>query len=184
MLYYDMIAQSGGLKSKGIALSPVDSVLIDYFDTKKVSLEEPVLIEANYYKGDDREDDYVCAGNPQVVSEDFKKLVEELDPDSAQFFTTKNITCTTKKKYYVMHVVKTIDCLDREHSKFLPGFAGKKETIAIGMVDSKKIPENTHLFRLGEDTLKHYVSEKFYKEFKKRKLRGCIFNLRSVKETK
>ena len=184
MLYYDMITNAGGLKSKKISLIPVDPDLIDYFDTKKVSLEEPVLIEANYYKGDDREDDYVCAGNPQVVSEDFKKLVEELDPDSAQFFTTKNITCTTEKKYYVMHVVKTIDCLDREHSKFLPGFAGKKETIAIGMVDSKKIPENTHLFRLGEDTLKHYVSEKFYKEFKKRKLRGCIFNLRSVKETK
>lgn len=163
---------------------PVQSGLINYLDTKKVSLEEPVLIKANYYQGDDREDDYVCAGNPQVVSEDFKKLVEELDPDSAQFFTTKNITCTTKKKYYIMHVVKTIDCLDREHSKFLPGIAGEKESIAVGMVDGTKIPEKTHLFRLGEDTFIHYVSDKFYKEFKKRKLKGCIFMLRSIKETK
>ena len=40
----------------------------------------------NYYKGEDQiEDDYASAENPQIVSEVFKKLVEELDPLSAQF---------------------------------------------------------------------------------------------------
>lgn len=163
-----------------LALSLVDSNLINYFNTDSVQLREPVEIKAYQYCEKDKEDDFASAGNPQVVSEDFKNLVEELDPKAAQFFTTKSINCTTNKKYYVMHVTQVVCCLDREHSKFLPGFAGKDESIAVGCVDSSKIPSNVHLFRLGEDTAIHYVSERFYKEFRKRKMKGCLFSLRTV----
>ncbi len=82
----------------------------------------------------------------------------------------------TNKKYYVMHVLKSINCLDRKNSKIFNLSNG--ESIIIGKIDSSKIESDCHLFRLGEDVLKHYVSEKFYMEFKKRKLSGCIFNLR------
>ena len=176
MKYYEFLTNSGGLKSKKISLSPVNPDLIDYFDTNKVELEEPVLIEAHYYNIDDREDDFVCAGNPEVVSKNFKELVEELDPNAAQFFTTKSINCVTKKKYYVMHITQVVFCLDKEHSKFIPDiFDQTKEEVVVGAVDSLKIPENVHIFRLGENTCLSYCSEVFYKEFKKRKLRGCIF---------
>lgn len=183
MKFYEIMTNAGGLKSKKISLMPVQSDLIDYFDVSAVKLDEPVLIEANYYKGDDREEDYVSAGNPQVVSEDFKNLVEELDPNAAQFFATKSINCITNKKYFIMHVTQVAFCLDRKHSKILPGFAGEKESIAVGCVDSSKIPLDAHLFRLGEDTAIHYVSDKFYKEYKKRKMRGCEFYLRTVKDS-
>lgn len=182
MKFYQMITNDGGLKSKKISLMPVKSDIINYFDTNEVQLDEPVQIKANYYKGDDREDDYVCAGNPQVVSEDFKNLVEEIDPNAAQFFTTESVNCNTQKKYYVMHVTQVIFCLEREHSKFLPGFAGKKESIAVGCVDGKNIPSNVHLFRLGEDVAMHYVSGKFVREYRKRKLKGCLFLLRTVED--
>lgn len=85
------------------------------------------------------------------------------------------------KKYFLMHVTQVVFCLDREHSKVLPDFAGKDESIAVGCVDNTKIPSDVHLFSLGEDTAMHYVSEKFYKEFKKRKMKGCLFLLRTVK---
>jgi len=182
MKFYRIRTNASGLRSKKISLMPVRPDLIDYFDTNEVSLDEPILIKANYYKGDDREEDYVCAGNPQVVSEDFKNLVEELDPKAAQFFRTKSINCTTKKKYFIMHVTQVVLCLDREHSKFLPGFAGKEESIAVGCVDSKKIPSHVHLFRLGEDTALHYVSDNFFKEYKKRKLTGCLFDMWTIEE--
>jgi ribosomal protein S4E len=67
--------------------------------------------------------------------------------------------------------------LDRSKSKIFDLPSG--ESIAIGIVDVSKISENNHVFRLGEDTAKHYVSEDFYKEYKKRKLTGCVFCLRS-----
>ena len=179
MKFYRIMTNAGSLKSKKISLSPVQPSIIDYFNGNKVTLQEPVLIQAHYYKEDSREEDFVCAGNPQVVSEDFKNLVEELDPKAAQFFTTKSINCTTRKKYYLMHVTQVVFCLDRAHSKIFPGFAGNDESIAVGFVDSSKIPKGIHLFRLGEDTAKHYVSEEFYKEFRKRKLKGCLFDLRT-----
>lgn len=180
MQFYEIMTNAGGLNSKKISLMPVKPDIINYFDANEVQLDEPVQIKANYYKSDVREEDYVCAGNPQVVSEDFKNLVEELNPKAAQFFSTESVNCSTQKKYYVMHVTQVVFCLDREHSKFLPGFAGKDESIAVGCVDNTKIPSDVHLFRLGEDIAKHYVSEKFYKEFKKRKMKGCLFLLRTV----
>lgn len=182
MKYYQIIVNSGGLKSKRISLSPVDPDLINYFSVEKVKLDEPVLIRAYYYQGDDIEEDYVCAGNPQVVSEEFKNLVEELDPKAAQFFTTQSINCVTQKKYYVMHVTQTVYCLDREHSKFLPGLTGKVKDIAVGIVDTSKIPEDVHIFRLGENTARHYVSQKFYREYRKRKMRGMLFLLRTLEQ--
>ena len=183
MKYYGFLAKGCGLKSKILSFILVDSNLIDYFDVREVKVDEPVLLRAVYYNGEkDRiEEDYTCGGNPQIVSEEFKNLVEELDPQAAQFFTAKPINCVTKKKYYVMHVTRAINCLDREHSKFLPGvIPGETESIAVGCVDSSKIPEDVHMFRLEDDTALHYVSAKFVREYRKRKMQGCLFNLRSV----
>lgn len=184
MKFYSITVNGEESDNESLSLSPVDMNLIDYFNATPISLKEPVLIQAHYYNKSDktREDDYVCAGNPQIVSEDFKNLVERLDPQAAQFFTTKAINCVTEKKYYVMHVTRTISCLDKKHSVIFPPIGIRKENIAIGILDSSKIPPNVHLFRLEEDTSLHYVSEIFCKEFKKQKLRGCIFNLRTVKQ--
>ena len=179
MKFYDIIAKDYSLKAKQISMMIADSEYkFNYFSTDKFDVTRPVKVKVNYYFGEEQiEEDYVSAGNPQIVSEDFKKLVEEFDSNAAQFFETENITCKTKKKYYVMHVTKSIFCLDRRKSKIFALPSG--ESIAIGIVDISKISENNHIFRLGEDTAKHYVSEDFYKEYKKRKLTGCIFSLRS-----
>ena len=148
---------------------PIEIVAHDYNG-------DPVKIETHDYESEDFkiERDLVCAGNPQVVSEDFKKLVEELDPEAAQFFETVIVNWKAKKKYYVMHVTKAIRCLDKSRSKFI-GF----RDLTVGMVNVNKIGENDHIFRLREEVQMHYVSERFYTEFKKRKLTGVIFNLRS-----
>lgn len=57
----------------------------------------------------------------------------------------------------------------------------QEESIAVRCVDNTKIPSDVQLFGIGEDAAKHYVSEKFYKEFKKRKMKGCPFLLCTVK---
>ena len=173
MKYYQFICGgNGGIKSKELALTTVKRE-IDFFDTSKVKLQEPVEVEAVWYHPDDKESDYVIGGNPQIVSEEFKNLVEELDPNAAQFFETVSINCVTKKKYYLMHVTQTIYCLDRNKSAFI------LQDIAKGAIDSSKVPESCHMFRLGEETAWHYVSGTFVKEYKKRKLKGCKFLLRS-----
>ncbi len=179
MKFYDMIPNDYSLNAKQISMTIEDSEYdFNSFSTDKFDVNRPVKVKVNYYFGEEQiEEDYVTAGNPQIVSEDFKQLVEEFDPNAAQFFETENVTCKTKKKYYVMHVTKSIFCLDRKKSKIFEMPYG--ESIAIGIVDISKIGENNHIFRLGEDTLKHYVSEDFYKEYKNRKLTGCIFSLRS-----
>lgn len=190
MKYYDFGVQSSSLKSKNLAMTIVDedkTFNSKYssvsFSIEKLLPQEPIKIQAHYYSGENEtvERDLVSAGNPQVVSEEFKKLVEELDPEAAQFFETESVNCKTKKKYYVMHVTKAIYCLDESRSKFIqfPPESGLGRSLAIGMVDVSKISENDHIFRLGEDVQEHYVSEKFYKEWKKRKLLGCVFTLRS-----
>ncbi len=185
MKYYFMMTNGGSIKCKKLSLMPVQSNLIDYFDTNKVNLEEPVLLQAFYYHEDDREEDFVCAGNPQVVSENFKRLVEDLDPNAAQFFSTTIKDIKTQKKYYVMHVTQTIACLDREHSTIWPDCLGiKKEDIVIEYIDKEKVPSGVHLFRMAEDTANLFVSEKFLKEYRKRKIRGCIFRLRTAEPPK
>ena len=197
MKYYDfcskgssIILKSGKQVTEHLSLSVVD---IDTtfnskhsahcFSLEKFVIKEPIKIQAHYYMGEAEtiEDDLVSAGNPQVVSEEFKKLVEELDPQAAQFFETENTNCKTKKKYYVMHVTKAISCLDESRSKIFHPQPGSLlgRSIAVGMVDVRKISENDHIFRLGENVQVHYISDKFYKEWKKRKLTGCLFNLRS-----
>lgn len=182
MKYYEILAKSIA-NSHELALSPVNMYIINYFDASPVQLEEPIEVSAFRHHEDDREDDYVCAGNPQVVSEDFKNLVEELDPTAAQFFLAKPINCTTKKQYYVMHVTKTVSCLDREHSKIIPDPLGyKDEEILVGAIDGDRVPPDTHVFRLAEDVTAYYVSGKFLREYRKRKLRGCIFDLRTFED--
>ena len=186
MKYYDFGVVASSLKSKNLCLAIIDSEVVFGIEHRKIPfyldkflVKEPIKVEACYYKNeaDTIERDLVSAGNPQVVSEEFKKLVEDLDPEAAQFFETESVNCRTQKKYYVMHVTKVIHCLDESRSKIFD--MGDRRSIAVGMVDVSKIGEKDHIFRLGEDVQIHYVSEKFYKEWKKRKLLGCLFNLRS-----
>lgn len=178
MKYYQFMAKGYGLKSKKLSMMIADNRYeFDYFSTERINISGPIKIKVNYYDGTEQiEEDYPCAGNPQIVSEEFKNLVEELAPNAAQFFETENMTYKTKKKYYVMHVTKKIYCLDEIRSTFVRELGN---SIVIGIIDEAKVGENNHLFRLGESTGKHYVSEKFYKEYKKRKLTGCHFCLRS-----
>jgi len=179
MKYYELIVKSYGLMSKNISMMISDQEYeFDCFSTKKFTVNRPVKIIVNYYNGEPQvEQDFVSAGNPQIVSGDFKNLVERFSPLSAQFFETKNITYETKRKYYVMHVIKSISCLDRNKSKISD--IQWRNPIVVGVVDNSKIKQNDHIFRLAENTAKHYVSEDFVKEFKKRKLTGCEFCLRS-----
>ena len=176
MKYLEFMTNAGSFKSKKLVLFPVDMDIIDYYETNKVKLEEPVPIEAHYYKEDNREEDFIGPCNPFVVSENFKELVEELDPNAAQFFTTKCINCVTQKKYYLMHITQVISCLDKEHSTFFPDmWDPTKEQVVIGAIDSSLVPENVHMFRLGENASLKYVSEVFYRQYRKRRLRGCSF---------
>lgn len=173
MIYYNYMTNA---KNTKLSLLTVQPQIIDFFDASKVELQEPVEIKTYNHRETDKEEDYIGAGNPCFVSEEFKNLVEELDPNAAQFFETKNIDCTTQKKYYLMHVTQVVYCLSREHSKIMPGlFPGQVEDIVIPFVDSTKIPPNVHMFRLGEDSAEHYVSHEFYKQYRKRKLTGCSF---------
>jgi len=121
------------------------------FHTDKISPTEPIKTHTFYYEeGDEvKETDLVNAGSPQVVTQAFKDLVEEFDPGCAQFFTTEGTNYKPVKKYFVMHVTKTV-----------------KQGSAGG---------NDHLFRLAENVQKHIVSDKFRKEFKRRGLTGVRF---------
>jgi len=134
------------------------------FHTDKISPPAPVKVKAFYYTEGDEviEDDHTNAGSPQVVSEGFKKLVEDFDPDAAQFFEVEYTNYTPVKKYYVMHVTKVVDCRDKRYG-------------IRGYVDKNKVGLSDHLFRLKGDELKHIVSDRFRKEYKARGLNGSKF---------
>ena len=128
--------------------------------TEKINPVEPIKLFAHYYiEGEEViETDLVCVGTPLIVTEDFKNLVEELDPGCAQFFTTEGTNYKPQKKYFVMHVTKTVD------------------TIRHGwQVAEDRVGENDHVFRVKKDPFGVFVSEKFRKEFKKRKMTGVVF---------
>ena len=212
MRYYHICVKGSSIKSKELSMLVDDEDIAfdrddSFFSTDRFSPKEPIPVEVFYYNGafETVERDLVSAGNPQIVSEDFRKLVEELDPGAAQFFEIEcrvdrktflkvnpksehhlydavNASFSTKKKYYVMHVTKSVLCLDKSRSIILKSLSYHEPgelNIFSAAVDASKIGENDHVFRLGEDTPLHFVSETFYKEWKKRKLTGVAFELRS-----
>jgi|GEM_PF-5559231 len=165
MKYYEFFSNGGGIigESKDLSMDitggaggevavfggiPHSKIA---FHTDKIYPSEPIKLEAHYYNEGEKviEIDLTNAGSPQVVSEDFKKLVEELDPNCAQFFNTEGTNYKPNKKYFVMHITK--------------------------LVEKGDVTENDHVFRVKSDVLFHMVSEKFYKAFKKRKLKGVAF---------
>lgn len=190
MKYYEIFTKDHDIDSKQnyLAMTIVDEDKAfgtrhrgHAFVTDRMSPNEPIEIQAHYFKEENLiEEDLVSAGFPCIVSEAFRRLVEDFDAGAAQFFETTSINCTTEKKYYVMHIIKTIHCLDKDKSKIInyPPEAEMKPSIAVGRVDASKISERDYIFRLGESVQMHYVSEKLYKEFRKRKLSGCDFVLR------
>jgi len=180
MKYYKFFSGVGSKKSlmmdfvdkHNLFIGTVATIYDQLYYAGKISPKEPVLIEAHdyytkvYEKGEtDKlkllEEDLVCAGNPQIVSEELKRLIEEYDAGCAQFFETEITNYKARKKYFVMHVVKTVDA----------GWQGKHGSLVVG----EKVGKDDHVFRLANDTLAHFVSERFMKEYEKRKLKGMSF---------
>jgi len=60
-----------------------------------------------------------------------------------------------------MYVTKTVD-------------AGHKRPLGSLLI-AEKVGKDDHVFRLANDTFAHFVSEKFMKKCKKRKLKGVAF---------
>ncbi|BBH53570.1 imm11 family protein [Fluviispira sanaruensis] len=121
------------------------------------------------------------------VYEKFEQVFNKVDQSHFQLIPIKKGISDCPQKYQILNILKCIDCLNEELSVFtptpedkrkLPAFYGNKYELSKLVIDPKKIPEGSHLFRLmGCDSIV-IVSEEIAKNIRKMKLIG--FNLKII----
>ena len=141
-------------------------------------IDTPIRLVATNLVSPFRELDFPVAGCPEVVSEDLKTLITDLgDHDNIEFLPAYVDNVEVKKKYYVLKFLKTeSDLVDLDRSKYL--MVGEKKELVVPFF-KKGVEVKYHIFKVDEIKYWLFVSEKFKKEFKKRKLIGCDFYKRT-----
>ncbi len=113
--------------------------------------------------------------NIHIVSEKLKSILES-ESQEYEFFpiTIKNAKGKkVAKTYYVANLLTKISCTDLKQSKYVESCLDKGQFASISklVLDEKKIPEGTPLFRLGEMTELVLVSKELAIKIKREN--GC-----------
>ena len=181
MEYYNIISSEKTNDNTDLYLSIKDeritSAVCLYKDEFPVATI-PIQLEAINIVSSFRELDFPGVGCPEIVSEDFKKLIIDLGMyDHIEFIPTYVSNFAVEKKYYILHFTKMLTgYIDEKRSKYV--LLQDKQDLVVPCIKTNL--ENPYsIFKISEDPWGLFVSEKLKKEFKKRKLTGCDFLKRS-----
>ena len=124
--------------------------------------------------------DYLASNNRWlVVSEKFRRLIGEIESDSIQYLDIKIKNSRTDKindTYKVANVITILDALDLENSQYDVFELDDKKILSIEKYALRKnMIENKNIFRLKDDTIPIFVSERFKNIVEENSLIGFQF---------
>jgi hypothetical protein len=131
-------------------------------DGRKVRMSIPAVL---YYEVEPSAPPEDCpwAGMGLVVSSRLRSIVEEMDPNAAQFLPV-TIELLNKQKlvgqYFLMNILQEVDCIDEEGS-----------TVVQACVVRARVPDHCHVFRVKHKRLGDRIASD---EFRKRVIREGI----------
>ncbi len=146
---------------------------------REINQWDNVVFEYNSTKGSVLTDYLANLYRWPIVSSFFRKLTYELIKNQVQYLPIKVIDNFTKveiNSYYVVNIVKTIDALDLEKSKYDIFELDDKKFISVekyALRDNKIC--GVHIFRLKEDVIPIFVSDSIKKIIESNNLVGFKF---------
>ena len=141
--------------------------------------DENVMFE---YSNDDGHifTDYLASNNRWlVVSEKFRSLMGRIESDSIQYLDIKIRNSETNKindTYKVANVITILDALDLENSKYDLFELDYEKVLSVEKYALRKnMIGNKNIFKLKDDTIPIFVSEKFKNIVEENSLIGFQF---------
>lgn len=141
--------------------------------------DENVMFE---YSNDDGHifTDYLASNNRWlVVSEKFRSLIGRIESDPIQYLDIKIRNSETNKindTYKVANVITILDALDLENSKYDLFELDDEKVLSIEKYALRKnMIGNNNIFKLKDDTIPIFVSEKFKNIVEENSLIGFHF---------
>ena len=141
--------------------------------------DENVMLK---YSNDDEHifTDYIASNNRWlVVSEKFRSLMGRIESDSIQYLDIKIRNSETNKindTYKVANVITILDALDLENSKYDLFELDDEKVLSVEKYALRKnMIGNKNIFKLKDDTIPIFVSEKFKNIVEENSLIGFQF---------
>ena len=155
---------------------------IDEYATSKgakINAWEDVTFQYNSTEGDVLSDYISNVYRWLIVSGRFKELTEKLLCNQVQYLPVKLIDFVSKKvtnSFYVANIISVVDALDLENSKYDIFELDDEKIISVQKyaIKRSKIKEN-HIFRLKDNTIPIFVSEKIKNIIEENGLSGFDF---------
>jgi hypothetical protein len=121
--------------------------------------------------------DYICNdfGWP-IVSNKFKMALESVGISGIQYLPliiVNKDTGITLERYYVANIYNLVEAVDMKKSEYFELIPGKYCFVSFAVKEDKI--KNFDIFRLKENDVNIFVSEKFQKVIKSNKLTGFDF---------
>jgi len=183
MQYYKMMFGGGPKRQNGIMARPRIEVEDEYILYDSVMINDWDNAMAFEY---DPKEGHVATeylGNVygwSIFSEKAIKLFGDLITDDVQLLPIKVINKDTgveTDKYFVVNVLSLVDALDLENSVYTYFGDGEEKRLSVMRygIDGEKAAGH-NIFRLEGSPFSVFVSDKFYKTYKKNKMYGCSFS--------
>ncbi len=151
----------------------------DIYDEKEINIEKLYCTITQENKSNF---DYICNNlDWLVVSEKAKQIIEKSNIGRCKFIPVFEKE-TDILIGYLVYILDTVEALDEENSLCVAKCADGTVVITRYAIHTDKV-QNLDLFRLKEDTMIYFISDKLRKTFLKEGLKGFAFqNLLSNKE--
>lgn len=167
-----------------IFCNSVDLKGLDRYDVQKGYLvqirDDEIVLEKDCSEGNDETDYLANDLSWLIVSQKTKKLIEKIESESIQFVKIKIVgknNVSLSNNYYLANPLSILDALDLENSKYdIFKTSNGVQVISVEKYALKlnKI-KNSHIFRLKDETIPVFVSEKIKDLFERNKLAGFDF---------
>ncbi|MGD9789625.1 MAG: DUF1629 domain-containing protein [Phycisphaerales bacterium] len=109
---------------------------------------------------------------PFVVSERVRVVLEQESPGNCRYYPIqlRHEGIDLDLKYWVLHVLHTVDCLDRTRTHFLPS-GGVVRPVII----QSRVPSNVCIFRIVDDFYILYIGNRLRLALQRMKTTGCTY---------
>jgi len=155
-----------------------------YKFSKAISLEKDFPVDARYQMSSDYPDDRLLTDMQDnvmgllIVSEPLANIIEEVK-NNVELLPIKLLDHRGKiagDKYFIANIIGTIQCLDEEKSDVVASELNENEIFGIEklVIDKAKIPDDTHIFRLGKMPRLILISEVIKNKIEEENLNGML----------
>lgn len=156
--------------------------IIDEYATsngRKIDVWDEVIFQYNASEGNILSDYVANVYRWLIVSNKFKILTDKLLLNQVQYLPIKLIEAKSKEEnlsFYVANIICVVDALDLESSKYDIFELENEKIISVQKYALKQSKiENSHIFRLKDDTIPIFVSEEIKTIIQKNSLLGFAF---------